>query len=169
MKDSDILDRKKMILAMDYINASFTLDKSDNDGENNNFNTDYISNDDPTLKDDAFSKRMDDFLTNMSKIYELEGLCFTSNLLEKKKMIVAMEYVARQINDEDIFWGIWASVGVPDGDIEYGNFDLDQIYDEDCMLYKENFEELVDAFLRCMVQAIKSGGLYCGNISTNLG
>lgn len=87
---------------------------------------------------------------------------------ERKKMIVAMEYIARQINDEDVLEG-WLMCGVPDGDIEYGNFDTDQIYDEDCMLEDDNFRDLMDCFLRRMSGAIKSGGLYCGGIVTKAG
>jgi len=83
---------------------------------------------------------------------------------ERKKMIVAMEYVARQINDEDVFVR-WLMCGVPDGDIEYGNFDISQVYDEDCMIDDdEAFGEIMECFLRCMVSARKSGGLYCGGI-----
>ena len=87
---------------------------------------------------------------------------------ERKKMIVAMEYIARQINDEDVFEG-WLMCGVPDGDIEYGNFDVSQVYDEDCMLEDDNFRDLMDCFLRRMSGAIKSGGLYCGGIVTKAG
>ena len=37
---------------------------------------------------------------------------------ERIKMIKAMEYIARQINDEDVL-GRWLVCGVADGDIDY--------------------------------------------------
>jgi hypothetical protein len=82
---------------------------------------------------------------------------------ERKKMVLAMEYICRQINDENVFEG-WLMCGVPDGDIEYGSFDTDQIYDEDYMISDDGFKELMSCFLRRMVGAKKSGGLYCGGI-----
>ena len=45
------------------------------------------------------------------------------NKVERAKMIVAMEFIARQINDEDVF-DRWLMCGVADGDIDYGNFNL---------------------------------------------
>lgn len=84
-------------------------------------------------------------------------------LTERKKMLVAMEFVARQINDEDVFEG-WLMNGVPDGDIEYGNFDISQIDDEDYMVSDDGFEEIMSCFLRCMMRAYNSGALYCGGV-----
>lgn len=80
---------------------------------------------------------------------------------ERNKMVKAMEYICRQINDEEIFDG-WLMCGVADGDIEYGDFsdDLtDEYYFED-----ETFSELMACFLRRMARAEKSGGLYCDGI-----
>lgn len=88
------------------------------------------------------------------------------NKLEKVKMIKAMEYIARQINDEDIFMS-WLSGGVADGDIEYGDFDFTHIKEDEAYYYAEddeNFADLMATFLRCMARAKKSGGLYCGNV-----
>lgn len=84
---------------------------------------------------------------------------------ERKKMILAMEYICRQINDEDVLEG-WLMNGVPDGDIEYGNFDVSQIYDGDTMLLDYNFRELMQCFLRRMSGARESGGLYCDGVCT---
>ena len=44
------------------------------------------------------------------------------NTKERVKMVKAMEYIARQLNDESIFMG-WLSIGVADGDIPYGDLD----------------------------------------------
>lgn len=84
-------------------------------------------------------------------------------LTERKKMLVAMEFVARQINDETVLEG-WLMNGVPDGDIEYGNFDISQIDDEDYMVGDEGFKEIMSCFLRRMMRAYKSGALYCGGV-----
>ena len=82
---------------------------------------------------------------------------------ERKKMILAMEYIARQINNEDVFDG-WLMCGVADGDIEYGCLDATTIDDDDYYLEDDNFKDLMIVFLRRMYFAYKSGGLYCGNI-----
>ena len=85
---------------------------------------------------------------------------------ERKKMVLAMEYIARQVNDEDVFEG-WLALGVADGDIPYGSMelsDVDSYYIED-----ETFVELMDRFLNLMNFARKSGGLWCGGKTTKQG
>lgn len=80
------------------------------------------------------------------------------------EMVRAMECVARSINDEDIFES-WLMCGVADEDIREDTVDEDlEYYVED-----ENFKELMDLFLRLMVRASKSGGLYCGGVVTEAG
>ena len=90
------------------------------------------------------------------------------NAIERIKMVKAMEYICRQINDEDVLEG-WLINGVADGDIEYGNLSADAkdtadrwgvaYYAED-----DHFKELMGCFLRVMHNAYKSGGLYCDGI-----
>ena len=82
-------------------------------------------------------------------------------LQEREKMVKAMEYIVRQCNDETAMNG-WLMCGVADGDIEYGNFEVD---DPDIEYYIEddNFAELMGCFLRTMKRA-QSGGLYCGGV-----
>lgn len=82
--------------------------------------------------------------------------------LERRKMVLAMEFIARQINDETVFES-WLMCGVPDGDIPYGTLDDPSVVD-DWDIEDDNFEELMQIFLRCMERAKKSGGLYCGGI-----
>ena len=90
-------------------------------------------------------------------------------LLDRKKMILAMEYICRQINDETVLEG-WLMCGVPDGEIPYGSFDLDIISDDDSMVNdKDNFRDIMDCFLRRMEGAKKSGGLWCGDVVTKAG
>ena len=82
--------------------------------------------------------------------------------MERTKMVKAMEYICRQINDEEVFMG-WLMNGVADGDIEYGDF---APVDENTEYYIEDdtFAELMGCFLRRMSRAEKSGGLYCGGV-----
>ena len=84
------------------------------------------------------------------------------NRLERAKMVKAMEFIARQINDENVFES-WLMEGVADGDIYYGDLsdvaDFAEDYIED-----RDFADLMDTFLWCMQRAYKSGGLHCDGI-----
>lgn len=95
------------------------------------------------------------------------------NKVERIKLIRAMEYIARQVNDEEVFEE-WLLDGVADGDIEYGDL---SVHDED--LNEEDpwdglgyyvkdddntFKNIMTTFLRVMVGAWKSGGLYCDGV-----
>ena len=85
------------------------------------------------------------------------------NKNERIKMVKAMEYIARQINNEDVFYN-WLVLGVADGDIDYA--DISE-YDDGTVSYytdDERFAELMQTFLLCMKEAWKSGGLYCDGI-----
>lgn len=90
------------------------------------------------------------------------------NKAERIKMVKAMEFIARQINDEGIFMG-WLYNGVADGDISYGDLEVeiddDAAYD-DAAYYTDDasLEDLMDTFVRLMAKAYKSGGLYCDGI-----
>jgi len=92
------------------------------------------------------------------------------NRAERIKMVKAMEYIARQVNDEEVFES-WLSEGVADGDIQYGDLVINAedlqgdwfgvgYYVED-----ENFASLMHLFLELMQGAKKSGGLYCDGIT----
>lgn len=81
--------------------------------------------------------------------------------IERAKMVACMEYIARQINDEDIFDG-WLMGGVADGDIKYGDLDPENV--PECYLDDDSFENLMSCFLRKMAGACKSGGLYCSGV-----
>ena len=80
--------------------------------------------------------------------------------LERAKMVSAMEFIARQINDEGVFEG-WLISGVADGDIPYGT--LGDPDDLECYLGDEDFAELMELFLRLMRRAGKDG-LYCDGV-----
>ena len=85
---------------------------------------------------------------------------------ERERMVLAMEYIARQVNDEEVLER-WYIYGVADGDIPYGSFDtedVDEYYTE-----PDNFRELMDTFLTVMRDARISGGLFCGSIVTEQG
>lgn len=85
-------------------------------------------------------------------------------LIQRQKMVVCMEYIARCINDEDVFEG-WLMCGVPDGDIEPENLDPTQVYEEDYMI-TDGFKDLMTCFLRRMSSAYQNGGLYCGGVTS---
>ena len=88
------------------------------------------------------------------------------NKLERIKMVKAMEFIARQVNDEEVF-DYWLSCGVADGDIEYGNLSAEEGETEDLDYYLEDdhFSDVMRTFLRLMQAAKKSGGLYCDGIT----
>ena len=80
---------------------------------------------------------------------------------DRRQMVLAMEYIARQVNDESLF-EYWLSLGVADGDINYGETDpdcVDEYYIED-----ENFADLMQTFINLISYAKKSGGLFCGDV-----
>lgn len=84
---------------------------------------------------------------------------------ERIKMVKAMEFIARQINDEVLF-DEWLAIGIADGDVEYGDLSLD--HKEDIEYYAENdavFADLMDTFLLVMSTAYNDkSGLYCDGI-----
>ena len=86
------------------------------------------------------------------------------------KMVKAMEYIARQVNDEEVF-DLWLNDGVADGDIRL--YDLavqtDDPYDLDCYIDDdESFGDLMDTFLILMRRAYKSGGLFCDGVCSKV-
>ena len=88
------------------------------------------------------------------------------NVSERIKMIKAMEFIARQINDEDIF-ETWLTYGIADGDINYGDldvFDSDKEYLDYYYIEDDVFKDIMGVFLNIMKRAEKSGGLYCDNV-----
>lgn len=85
------------------------------------------------------------------------------NKIERIKLIKAMELLARQINDEDIFYG-WLLNGVADGDIPYGDLTVNDEDEAEYYTDDTTFAELMDTFLRLMSKAYKSGGLYCDKV-----
>lgn len=94
-------------------------------------------------------------------------------LIDRLKCVKAMEFLARQINDEEVFDG-WLMMGVADGDIEYGDLNIDETNldadtNAEAMWWaedEENFCDLMTQFLICMKNAWKSGGLYCGDVTS---
>lgn len=88
------------------------------------------------------------------------------NEITRKKMVVCMEFIARQINDEDVF-NSWLMCGVADGDIPRGSLDIEEV--DECYIEDDNFRDLMDCFLRRMYYARKSGGLYVDDVVTTEG
>lgn len=88
------------------------------------------------------------------------------NRIERLKMVKAMEFICRNINDENYIYA-WMSLGVPDGDIEYGDLSSDP-EDMDKYAYlidnDDVFADLMDTFLYAMKKAEEDGGLYCDKV-----
>lgn len=70
---------------------------------------------------------------------------------ERLKMLKAMEYLMRNVDDEDVF-AVWLTYGVADGDIEYGDLSVTEPEAKRLGSYLEDeaFEELEKLFRRCM-------------------
>lgn len=88
------------------------------------------------------------------------------NKTKRIKMIKAMEYIVRNLNDESLM-DCWLMYGVPDGDIEYGDLSSDN-YEDDYFLDDKNFANLMKYFLFLMEDAREgNSGLQCdGVVST---
>ena len=89
------------------------------------------------------------------------------NKTERIKMVKAMEFLARQINDEEIFEE-WLIDGVADEDIPYGSLTV-ETEDNDpwgvaYWIDDARFSDLMGTFLHIMARARKSGGLYCDRV-----
>lgn len=87
------------------------------------------------------------------------------NKIERAKAVKAMEFMARNLNDEAIV-NIWLTEGVADGEIDYGDLDVgeDDVENLEYYIEDEAFADLMDTFVYCMAKARKSGGLYCDGI-----
>ena len=88
------------------------------------------------------------------------------NRMERIILVKAMEYLARQVNDEDVFI-CWLEDGVADGDIPYGDTEYCAERDDEELEYyieDDTFAVLMDDFLRLMRSALSSGGLYCNGV-----
>ena len=92
------------------------------------------------------------------------------NKVERIKMVKAMEFIARNLNDEEIF-ETWLMVGVADGDIPYGSLtvETDDLENLETYIEDEQFADMMDTFLNMMQRAVKSGGLYCDKIVSKAG
>lgn len=87
---------------------------------------------------------------------------------DRIRAVKAMEFLARQINAENIFM-YWLADGVADSDIRYGDLLPTDGDDLEYYLEDEHFADLMALFLRLMSMAFKDGGLYCdGVVSSDL-
>lgn len=89
------------------------------------------------------------------------------NSIERIQMIKAMEFIARQLNDEEILME-WLQDGVADGDIKYGDVavHVEDACNLESYLDDRTFADLMDSFLWIMKLAWRSGGLYCDGVSS---
>lgn len=84
-----------------------------------------------------------------------------NSLHRRARVVRAMEEIARCVNDEELFVGLWLSLGIADGDI------TQETTDEDLEGYcdNESFKDLMYTFLKLMEAAREDGGLYCDGIT----
>ena len=75
------------------------------------------------------------------------------NVAKRIELIKAMDMIARRINDESIV-SSWLAWGVPDGLVKEGDESIEGYTDD------ETLKGFMDCFMRCMVRASKSGGLF---------
>ena len=81
------------------------------------------------------------------------------NLKTRAGMVRAMEYIARAVNDEEVFYS-WLLCGVADGDVDDSTTDEElEYYCED-----ETFADIMERFLDLMTRAKKNGGLYIDKV-----
>ena len=87
------------------------------------------------------------------------------NTIERIKMLKAMEFIARKVNDEEVFES-WLILGIADEDIVDGDLSVKQEDPEDLEIYTidEHFADIMDTFLNLMNAARDSGGLFCDGI-----
>ena len=85
--------------------------------------------------------------------------------IERIKLVKAMEFIARQVNDEEVFEE-WLRNGVADGDIEYGDLGIGVEDTTNLYYYLEDdtLADLMGLFLNLMKNARRSGGLYCDDV-----
>ena len=86
--------------------------------------------------------------------------------VERIKMVKAMEFITRNLNDMDLF-DEWLLDGVADGDIEYGYMTVNSSEDFEKLDYyieDENFSTLMGLFCDMIAKATRSGGLYCDGV-----
>lgn len=93
------------------------------------------------------------------------------NKMERIKMVQAMEFIMRNLNDENHIFS-WLAMGVADGDIEYGSFSTNEEDMEMIEWYTkdDNFADLMDSFAYIMHEATKDGikhTFYCDGIASD--
>ena len=127
---------------------------------------------DSSIGETAFSnKDSNDYETSAVKRY-VEKWAMQEEILKKKmnraeriKMLKAMEFIARNVNDESVF-ETWLTDGMPDGAIEYGDLTVtDSDYSNfEYDIQDDVFDIYMAEFLLLMKKAYKSGGLCCDGV-----
>lgn len=87
------------------------------------------------------------------------------NPVKRIKMVKAMDYVARNINDVDVVEE-WQVGGVESGDIKFGDLDVG-VGDADYLMEyieDEKFRLIMREFIYVIWRAANTGGLYCDDV-----
>lgn len=88
------------------------------------------------------------------------------NKEERIKMVKAMEFICRHINDENEF-DTWLITGVADGDIDGGDLTVKPEDEDDLEYYYSDdvdFADLMDTFLYLMKRVRTNGGIFCDGV-----
>ena len=88
------------------------------------------------------------------------------NKEERIKMVKAMEFICRHMNDENEF-ATWLTVGVADGDIDDGDLTVKPEDEDDLEYYYSDdvdFADLMDTFLYLMKRVRTNGGIFCDGV-----
>ena len=85
------------------------------------------------------------------------------NRTERIKMVKAMEYILRNLNDESDL-DSWLILGVADGDIVYGDLFGDGTVDFDYYIEDDEFSHLMALFIKIIKRTSINGGLYCDKV-----
>lgn len=85
--------------------------------------------------------------------------------IERRKAVLAMEFLARCINDENVIEG-WLMNGIADGDISANIWDPNIV--EDYYIVDDTLKDLLSCFLRRMFAAYRSGGLVVDGIVSEI-
>ena len=84
------------------------------------------------------------------------GKLSRESIENRKKMVLAMELLARSVADEELI-DAWLRNGVADGDIERFSLDVEEV--DDCYITDETLNQLINCFMAMMIVAKNDGGL----------
>ena len=83
------------------------------------------------------------------------------NIEDRRKMILCMEFIMRNLNDEELFYR-WILAGIPDDEFKFGEFNPEVV--DDYYIDPENFKDFVRIFLDILKSTEEGNAIYCGAV-----